>query len=61
MVSESSSTLPLLQPRVLLVDDETLALADNDLAVECLSFDAAPDFHGMLQCLLFLSFISVVS
>ena len=34
------SALSLLETRILLVDDETLALTDNDLAIASASFDA---------------------
>jgi hypothetical protein len=40
------SALPLLQPRVLLVDDVPATLADHNLAVLGSSFDAALNFHG---------------
>ena len=55
------SALSLLQPWVLLVDDESLALSNDDLAIECLSLDAAPDFHGMLQSPWFLLLASLGS
>ena len=42
----SESALTLLQSGVLLVDDETLAFADNDLAIAGSSFNAAADFHN---------------
>jgi hypothetical protein len=42
----SESALSLLQSGVLLVDDETLAFADNDLAIAGSSFNTAADFHN---------------
>ena len=38
-------TLPLLESRVLLVDHETLAASDDDLAIFRASSDAALNFH----------------
>ncbi len=39
-------SLPLLESWVLLVDDVSLALSDNDLAIFGASFDATMDFHN---------------
>jgi hypothetical protein len=44
--SPRKSALALLEPRILLVDDQTLALADNDLAVTGASLDAGTNLHG---------------
>jgi hypothetical protein len=38
-------SLTLLEARVLLVDDEPLALSNDDLAILGASLDAAADFH----------------
>jgi hypothetical protein len=38
--------LTLLETGVLLVDDEALALADDDLAIHGSALNAAADFHG---------------
>jgi hypothetical protein len=40
------SALALLETLVLLVDDEPLAFANDDLAILGASLDAAADFHG---------------
>jgi hypothetical protein len=39
--------LTLLEAGVLLVDDEALALTDDDLAIHGSALDAAADLHGV--------------
>ena len=39
-------SLPLLESWILLVDDISLALSDNDLTIFGASFDTAMDFHN---------------
>ncbi len=45
----SPLTLSLLQPRILLVDDVTLALADHDLAIRGFTSNTAFDFHAITR------------
>jgi len=45
VVSDVGSALSLLQPWVLLVNDEALALADNNLTIECSALDTASNLH----------------
>lgn len=42
----SKSALTLLETRILLVDHQSLALADNDLAITGTALDARANLHG---------------
>jgi hypothetical protein len=50
-IDPKGSTLALLKPRILLVDDVTLSLADYDLAIRCPASNTAFNFHAFTRSL----------